>query len=350
MKHVRSSSLLAGTSSFGEFSMFYLKDVKLYDNINKISSIIIPPEKIVDIKTDFNHIYTLSNSEKYVHHYCNCYIMCNVKEKGDKHFKVEKYYFRLEKIKTFHNKRCIMFTPKMHQILNLYKVQVFAINDNGDIFKIELDENKKPIVVYDKLKIVYVPKVETFEREKCVEAVNEVSEDNFSVDTYNKKEVQIDDKRDDVFIQDDPRAPTVIVVQTEMDCIGKGYAINHFCKEVERIYNIDEKYVYRKVYAALRNSHELNKAVMINIYGEKIYIGWRQMMERADVYEDVYGKKLKEKYDGKYDGKYDSQKFGKVSVWYHRHRKSNFSNVNWEKHINKWTEDELHYFESLLFS
>ena len=84
MKHVRSSSLLAGTSSFGEFSTFYLKDVKLYDNINKISSIIIPPEKIIDTKTDFNHIYTLSNSEKYVHHYCNCYIMCNVKEKGDK--------------------------------------------------------------------------------------------------------------------------------------------------------------------------------------------------------------------------------------------------------------------------
>lgn len=88
MKHVRGSSLLAGTSSFGEFSTFYLKDVKLYDNINKISSIIIPPEKIIDTKTDFNHIYTLSNSEKYVHHYCNCYIMCNVKEKGDKHFKV----------------------------------------------------------------------------------------------------------------------------------------------------------------------------------------------------------------------------------------------------------------------
>lgn len=70
------------------------------------------------------------------------------------------------------------------------------------------------------------------------------------------------------------------------------------------------------------------------------------MMERADVYEDVYGKKLKEKYYGKYD----SQKFGKVRVWFIRHLKTKFKNINWEKQLNKWTEDELHYFETLLFS
>lgn len=330
--------------------MFYLKDVKLYDNINKISSIIIPPEKIIDTKTNFNHIYTLNNSEKYVHHYCNCYIMCNVKEKGEKYYRVEKYYFRLEKIKVYHNKRCVLLSPKMHKILNIYKVPVFAINENGDIFKIELDENKKPIPVYNKLKVVYVPKVEAFEREKCVEAVNEVSEDNFSVDTYSKKEINISNKRDDIFVQDDPRAPTIVVVYNEMDSIGSGYAINHFCKEVERLYNIKEKSAYRKVYAALRNSHELNKAVMINIWGENIYIGWNQVMEKVDDYEDVYGKSLKEKYDGKYDGKYDSQKFGKVRVWYARHSKNNFTNINWEKQSTKWTEEELHYFETLLFS
>lgn len=331
--------------------MFYLSDVKLYDNINKITSIIIPPEKIIDNKsTQFNHIYTLNNSEKYVHHYCNCYVICNVKEKGDKHFKAERYFFRLEKIKVYHNKRCIMFSPKMHQILNLYKVPVFAINENGDIFKIELDENKKPIEVYGKLKVVYTPKVETFERANYIETVDEVSEDNFSVNTYNKKDVVITNKRNDIFIQDDPRAPTVIVFYNEMDSIGKGFAINHFCKEVQELYNLDEKYVYRKVYAALRNSHELNKAVMLNLWGEKIHIGWKQMMSKVDEYEDVYGKSLKEKYDGKYDGKYDSQKFGKVRVWFIRHSKTNFANVNWEKQSNKWTEDELHYFESLLFS
>ena len=331
--------------------MFYLSDVKLYDNINKISSIIIPSEKIIDNKSlDFNHIYTLNNSEKYIHHYCNCYIMCNVKERGDRKFRAEKYCFRLEKIKMYHSKRCVLFTPNMHRILCLYKVPVFAINENGDIFQIELDENKKPIEIYDKLKIVYTPKVETFERNSYVETVNEVSEDNFSVNKYDKKEIIIADKRNDIFIQDDPRAPTVIVVQTEMDCIGRGFAINHFCKEVQRIHNIDEKYVYRKVYAALRNSHELNKAVMLNLWGEKIYIGWKQMMSRVDEYEDIYGKSLKEKYDGKYDGKYDSQKFGKVRVWFIRHSKNNFANVKWDKQISKWNEDELHYFESLLFS